>query len=229
MQKFDTAIKKVLAENVNSFEDELIEVEKAFVENLTNEFIRLYDTYKVMFHTTIKSRRNTPLSFESNTAPRVVESFRDKLLFETSKEIKKLLETVTKEVWERGTNRELYTYLDSGFRSFFLTFGVFTDPESRDDLCISLIDVNHLPQFNQYGLDSWGESFKYKNIYYPQYIKSTISQSLEKYFLYLLSNIKKMLAFRVSIPYFKIRETKLKEQLAKKAYKNSDLNDLLDF
>jgi hypothetical protein len=229
MSTFNTLVAKYLIENSEFELSNLTELETEFVDVLAQTFTDLYDKNKDRIFKTVQAKRKAIelKDLERNT-PIVIIDFRrefDKVL---EKQVKDLIQKTTNLSWVNGTNAELNTYLYNTFISFIKTVYFYLDPESPEDLCISIVNTKYLSEVGaQYGARIPDDMLSRRiSIYYPAYVESTIKKAFADCFLYNMRSTMKFVTPGTTVPYFKERAKLLLKSIASK---HGGLEDLLDY
>jgi hypothetical protein len=231
MSTFDTLIKNLLLENRMSFETStLTEEEREYIDEITSLFVDLYNTYKDQILKTIKAKKKSiNLRDGQPTTPTIITLFRTKFDPRLDKITKTHLEKTTANSWDYQLNKDLHRYLLNVFYSYISRIDFFVDPESSDDLCVSIVDANQLSELTMYGANIPIElTTKRKIIYYPEYLEDTIKKAFTACLLFLIRCTMKMSLTPERVPYFQYRSKALRKEIAKR-HGDPEIVNLLDF
>jgi hypothetical protein len=228
MSMFNTLVAKYLFENSEFELSNLTNFEAEFVDVLAKTFTDLYNKNKDRIFKTVQAKRSTILltTDRAHKPPIVVIDFRREFDNVLRRQIKDLIQKTTNQAWNQGTNAEFNTYLNNTFISFIDATYFYLDPESPEDLCISIVDTKQLLDRTNYGAAIPDDMFsKRVSIYYPAYIESTIQKAFTACFLYNIKITMKFATLRTIVPYFKERTKLLLKSLAGHHAGHEDLLD----
>jgi hypothetical protein len=232
MSMFNTLVAKYLVENSREeFEaTTLTELEIEFVDVLAQGFNDQYNRFKDQILKTVTARKKSITLKDGLTkmAPAAIVFFRSHLDQILDKQIRTLLETTTTQPWDYYANREFYTYLSRAINTFLDEVIFYADPESSEDLCLSIVDTKHLSEFDaRYGCIIPADILsKLKQLYYPNYIESSMQKAFKDCLLYCIRSCKTYARMGEVIPYFQNRSKLLLKSIASK---HGGLEDLLDY
>jgi len=230
MSIFDALITKYLFENNRAdFETtNLTNLEIELVNTLAKTFTDLYNKHKDKIFKTVQAKRKAiELTITRDFSPIVVTDFRREFDNVLNKQVKDLIQKTTNQSWVSGTNSEINTYMYNTFISFISTVYFYLDPESPEDLCISIIDTKYLPDTAHYGARIPEDMISKRiSIYYPAYIESTMQKAFTACFLYNMRSTMNYVRIGDTIPYFQERSKLLVKSIAKQ---HTGLEDLLDY